>query len=190
MSIMRLWTLAGGMLALLTAPLVGELETYEIDSVHSGISFKVRHFFTQVPGSFSDFSGTITVDRENMENSSVEATIQVASVDTNNSRRDDHLMQDDFFDQKKHPLITFKSTDWKQVGENQFHVTGDLTIMGTSKPVTLLVDLLGFGEARGKTISGWDVRTTLNRSEWGVDGGKPVVGEDVEVEINIQARKV
>ena len=121
------------------------VETYAIDPVHSSVAFSVRHFLTRVPGHFAKFTGTITVDRDNLENSSVVAAIDVGSVSTDNEKRDDHLKSPDFFDAAKFDSITFKSTSWKKTGEGTFDVAGDLTIHGVTKPVVLKVDLLGFG---------------------------------------------
>jgi polyisoprenoid-binding protein YceI len=167
------------------------IETYNIDPVHSSVGFSVRHFLTKVPGIFTKFSGTITVDRDNLENSSVEATIDVGSVSTNNEKRDGHLKTPDFFDAANFSTITFKSTAWKKTGDNTFDVTGDLTIRGTTKPVVLKVDLLGFGPGMmGAQLSGWDASATINREDFGVKGpamlGK-ALGSEVGISISIES---
>ncbi|HEY5228837.1 MAG TPA: YceI family protein [Opitutaceae bacterium] len=167
------------------------IETYTIDPVHSSVGFSVRHFLTKVPGLFTKFSGTITVDRDNLENSSVEATIDVGSVSTNNEKRDNHLKTPDFFDAANFSTITFKSTAWKKTGDNTFDVTGDLTIRGTTKPVVLKVDLMGFGPGMmGAQLSGWDASTTINREDFGVNGpamlGK-ALGSEVGISITVEA---
>jgi polyisoprenoid-binding protein YceI len=166
-------------------------ETYAIDPVHSSVGFKVRHFLTKVPGIFTKFSGTITVDRANLENSTVTATIDVGSVSTNNEKRDAHLKTPDFFDAANFGSITFTSTSWKKTGDTTFDVTGDLTIRGTTKPVVLKVDLLGFGPGMmGAQLSGWDATTTLNRGDFGVKGPAflgSALGSDVDVSISIEA---
>jgi polyisoprenoid-binding protein YceI len=167
------------------------IETYTIDPVHSSVGFSVRHFLTKVPGLFTKFSGTITVDRDNLENSSVEATIDVGSVSTNNEKRDTHLKTPDFFDAANFSTITFKSTSWKKTGDNTFDVTGDLTIRGTTKPVVLKVDLMGFGPGMmGAQLSGWDASTTINREDFGVNGpamlGK-ALGSEVGISITVEA---
>jgi polyisoprenoid-binding protein YceI len=167
------------------------VETYAIDPVHSGVEFSIRHFMTKVPGRFTSFNGTITVDRDNLENSSVEATIDVGSVSTNNEKRDTHLKTPDFFDAAKFGSITFKSTSWKKTGDTTFDVSGDLTIHGVTKPVVLKVTLDGFGPGmQGAQLSGWEATVTLDRTDFGVNGppylGK-MLGNDVAVSITIEA---
>lgn len=166
-----------------------EVETYQIDTVHSSVKFSIRHFVAKTTGSFSEFSGTLEVDRHDLTKSSVEATIKIPSVDTDSEKRDDHLREDDYFDAGTHPLMTFKSTKWERAeGENQFKVTGDLTMRGITQPVVLDVKLLGFGEGMGGAyLSGWEGTTTLDRTQWGINGGQPAVGTEVDVTINIEA---
>ena len=153
------------------------------------MQFSIRHFVAKTSGSFGSFEGTITVDRDDMTKSSVEASIQVPSVDTANEKRDAHLQKDDFFNAATYPLITFKSTKWEQGDdEDEFEVTGDLTMHGITKPVTLEVELLGFGDGmRGAYLSGWEAEAEIDRNDWGITGGKPAVGDDVEIEIKIEA---
>lgn len=167
------------------------VETYVIDPVHSNVGFSVRHIVAHVPGQFTKFSGTIVVDRDNLENSTVEAVIDVSSVSTNNDKRNAHLLSPDFFDAAKFGSITFKSTSWKKTGDDAFDVTGDLTIKETTKRVVLKVTLLGFAPGMmGGLTSGWEATTTLNRMDFGVNGpamlGK-ALGEDVAVTISIEA---
>lgn len=167
----------------------GKVETYKIDTVHSSVKFSIRHFVAKTTGSFGDFEGTLTINRDDLTMSSVEATIKIPTVDTDSEKRDAHLQEDDYFDASKHPLMTFKSTKWsKAKGENKFKVTGDLTMRGISKEVVLDVELLGFGEGmRGAYLSGWEASATLDRTEWGITGGQPAVGTEVDVTINIEA---
>ncbi len=167
------------------------VETYTIDPVHSAIGFKIRHFVSKVPGSFTHFSGTITVDRDNLENSSVEAVIDVGSVNTFNDHRDADLKSPSYFDALKFGSITFKSSSWKKTGDNAYDVTGNLSIKGITKEVVLKVTLLGFGPGmRGAQLSGWEATTTLSRTDFGVNGpammGK-ALGDDVAVSISIEA---
>ena len=166
-----------------------EIESYKIDTAHSSIKFSIRHFVAKTTGNFAEFSGMMKIDRHDLTNSSVEATVKIPSVDTDSDKRDAHLQEDDYFDAGKHPAMTFKSTKWaKAEGENKFKVTGDLTIRGITKEVVLDAELLGFGEGmRGAYLSGWEATTTLDRTEWGINGGRPAVGSDVDVMINIEA---
>ena len=167
------------------------VETYVIDPVHSSVGFSVRHFFTKVPGTFTKFTGTITVDRDNLEKSSVVAEIDVGSVSTANEKRDGHLKSPDFFDVAKFTSITFTSTSWKKTGDSTFDVTGDLTIHGVTKSVVLKVTSLGFGPGMmGAQLSGWDASVTINRSDFGVNGPAMLgtaLGNDVAVSITVEA---
>ena len=175
----------------LLAPARAAVETYAIDPVHSSVGFSIRHVFTKVPGNFTKFSGTLTVDRDNLENSTVEATIEVGSLDTRSAKRDSDVQAPAYFDSAKNPTITFKSKSWKKTGADTYDVTGDLTIKGVTKSVVLQAKLLGFGPGlQGAYVSGWDVTTTLNRHDFGVDGpswlGK-AIGEEVAVTIGIES---
>jgi len=168
-------------------------ETYQIDPAHSSVGFGVRHVFTKVPGSFTKFKGTIVLDRDHLEQNSVEAVIDVGSVTTANEKRDNHLKSPDFFDAAKFGTIAFKSKTWTKTGDNAYDVTGDLTIKDVTKQVVLKVKLLGVGPGMrpGSQVSGWEGATTLNRRDFGVNGpsmlGK-AVGDEVEVAITIEAR--
>ncbi len=167
------------------------VEKHQIDPSHSGINFKIRHFFTPVPGSFSNFEGLIEFDSEDLKNSKVEAEIAVSSVNTNNKKRDGHLMNEDFFTADKYPAMTFKSSKWVAAGKNKFKVTGDLTIIKTTKSVVLDVTLLGMGKNhKGDTISGWAATTTIDRTDFGITYGAGIVGNEVTIEINIEAAKI
>src|SRR5204863_3896073 len=129
-------------LALLSlAPLAAPAETYRIDSAHSRIVFSVHQFVSNVRGEFHRFSGTIEVDREHPERSSVTARISVASIDTKIQKRDHHLLSPEFFDAAKFPEITFKSRSVKQTGENSGDILGDFTMHGLTKPMMLHVKL-------------------------------------------------
>ena len=167
------------------------VETYTIDPVHSSVAFSIRHFVSKVPGSFTKVAGTVTVDRANLANSSVEATIDVGSVSTASEARDKHLKSPDFFDAEKFATITFKSKAWKATGENTFDVTGDLTIHGVTKEVVLKATSLGFAEGmRNTMLSGWEATTTIKKSDFGVKGPAMLaaaVGDDVAITIGIEA---
>ncbi len=167
------------------------VENYTIDPVHSSVAFSIRHFVSKVPGSFTKFAGTVTVDRDNLANSSVEATIDVGSVSTASDARDKHLKSPDFFDAAKFATITFKSKAWKATGESTFDVTGDLTIHGVTKEVVLKVTSLGFGSGmQGAQLSGWEAATTIKKSDFGVTGPamlSAAVGDDVAITIGIEA---
>jgi polyisoprenoid-binding protein YceI len=163
-------------------------EKYHVDVVHSSVGFKVSHFFSKVPGRFEKFSGTLLVDRDHWEKSSVRAEIETASINTDNEGRDKHLKNSDFFDVEKFPKIVFESKSWKKTADNEFEVSGDFVMHGVTKSVVLHVKSLGFGEGmKGTKLSGWEAKTTLKRSDFGMTTGAPAVGDEVEIEINIEA---
>jgi polyisoprenoid-binding protein YceI len=173
----------------LAVPASAEVLHYKIDSVHSGINFKVRHFINKIPGTFTSFSGDIHFDPENPANSKVVAKIDVKSVDTRNDKRDAHLQNDDFFNEPEFPHIEFVSTEWTATGDDTFLVKGTLTMMGTTNPIEMEVTYLGEMEARKAIRSGWEGKAVLNRADWGMKGGQPAVGLEVQVELNIQAHR-
>jgi polyisoprenoid-binding protein YceI len=173
-----------------TTAALATVETYQFDPTHahSSVDFSIRHFFSNVPGSFATVDGTIVVDRDDLTKSTVEATISIASVATNNEKRDAHLRSDAFFDATKFPTATFKSTAWVKTGDTTYDVTGDLTIKGVTKSVVLHVTSLGFGPGmKGAQLSGWSAATTLKRSDFGVTGFEKVIGDDVAITINVEA---
>jgi polyisoprenoid-binding protein YceI len=184
------------LLAPLTAavPAAAAQQAYTIDPDHSEASFQVRHLFTQVRGRFSSFGGTIELDPDNLEASKVDFTIEAGSIDTDNEKRDGHLKSEDFFYVEKHPDITFVSDSIEKTGESTYDVTGTLTMRGVSKRVTLPVELLGIGtDPWGNTRAGFSTETTVDRQEYGInwnqalDQGGYLLGDDVEVQVNIEA---
>lgn len=178
-------------LAATTTPVSAAVETYKIDPVHSAIGFTVRHFVAKVPGRFKDFTGTITVDRNDLTKSTAEATIQVASIDTENQKRDDHLRSPDFLDAAKFPTIKFKSKAWKKTGQDTYDVTGDLTIKDVTKEVVLKVTSLGFGPGmQGAQLSGWEATTKIDKKDFNVKDPAMLdaaVGDEVTITINVEA---
>jgi len=164
------------------------VEAYDIDPVHTWVGFTVSHFFTKVPGYFGKVKGTIVVDREHLENSTVEAVIEVASITTNTKMRDDDLRSTNFFAVATFPAMTFKSQAWKSTGGNTYDVTGVLTMKNVAKEVVLKVASLGFGPGmKGAAISGWQASTTLDRRDFNITADQGAVGNSVDVVINIEA---
>jgi len=167
------------------------VETYSIDPVHSSVQFSLRHIISKFTGSFTKPAGTITVDRDNLENSSVVATIDVASLNTNNADREKHLWTDQFFDLAKYTTMTFKSKAWKKTGADTFDVTGDLTIKDVTKEVVLKTTLLGFGPGmRGMQLSAWEATTVIKKSDFGLAGPamlSKALGDDVTITIAIES---
>ena len=164
------------------------VETYDIDPVHTWVGFTVSHFFTKVPGYFSKVKGSIVVDRDHLENSAVEAVIEVASITTNTKMRDDDLRSTNFFAAATFPVMTFKSLAWKSTGADTFTVTGMLTMKNVAKEVVLKVTSLGFGPGmKGAPISGWEATITLDRRDFDIAADQGMIGNRVDVVINVEA---
>ncbi|WP_224388178.1 YceI family protein [Pseudonocardia sp. ICBG1293] len=167
--------------------------TWDIDPVHSDVAFVVRHMMvSKVRGRFEKVSGEL-VTAEKLEDSTVTATVDASSITTGNDQRDGHIRSADFFEVEKYPEWTFRSTGIAAKGED-YVLTGDLTLKGVTRPVELDLELNGFGpDAWGGTRAGFTAKTTIKRSEFGVDielpmdGGGVVVSEKVGVELEIQA---
>ena len=167
--------------------------TWDIDASHSTVGFSVRHMMvSKVRGYFREFSGEL-VTAADPSQSSVTATIDMDSIDTRQEQRDAHIKSADFFDVGNHTVMTFRSTRVRAEGED-WHVDGELTLKGITKPVTLELELNGFGpDAYGGTRAGFSAKTVISRSEFGVDiampmdGGGVVVGDKINVELEIEA---
>ena len=204
------WYLAGtlamallALLALLTIPVAtaaAENQTgWSSDAAHTEINFSINHFFTPVTGSFSDFDIELDYDAENPEKSSVEVRIDVASINTGNEKRDNHLRSADWFEAEKHPTMTFESTSVRQVNESQLIATGPLTIKGTSHEVELAITLLGkqmIPEPMqpmigAREVASFRASTSIDRADFGVGVGNwaetLVVGAKVDIEIVLEA---
>lgn len=170
------------------------VRTFQIDKAHSEATFQVRHLLTKVRGRFSDFAGTVEFDEAHPEQSSIDFTIQTASIDTNEPDRDTHLRSADFFDVEQHPSMTFKSDGVTPAGNRQFDVRGTLTIRGVSKPVTLPVTYLGMAkDPWGVERAAFETEITLNRKDFGLHWNAPLetggflVGDEVRVSVSVQA---
>ena len=171
-------------------------DTFVVDKVHSEVGFKVRHIFTPVRGRFTDYEGTFQLDKAKPEASSVAFTAKAASIDTANANRDKHLKGDDFFAVEKFPEITFKSTEIKATGKDKYSVTGDLTMRGVTKKVTLAASFLGFGkDPWGNEKAGFEAEVVLNRKDFGInwnkalDEGGFLLGDDVTATIALELNK-
>ncbi|HMU62207.1 MAG TPA: YceI family protein [Gemmatimonadales bacterium] len=173
------------------APEAPPLPTWNIDVAHSEVTFRIRHFMSRVSGTFTDWSGTIQGDPANWSSGTVAVIINVASIDTRNDRRDADLRSGRFFAVDSFPTITFVGRTVAQVGDS-LTITGDLTMRGVTKPVTLKGAVLGVMPGE-RPRAGFEVTTTLNRLEYGVvynrvlEGGGTMLGDDVEVRINVEA---
>ncbi len=176
-------------------------EEWNVDKAHTEVTFSVRHFFTPVTGKFDDFDVSLVYDAENVGNSKVTATIPVASIDTNNENRDEHLRSDDFFGVGTYPNITFESTAVRRVSATELVATGNLTIKGVTREVQLPITILGVQELEGAMAQQMGVskvasfKTTLeiNRNDFTVGTGNwaaaTVIGRDVTIEIAVEANQ-
>jgi polyisoprenoid-binding protein YceI len=152
--------------------------TWDIDPVHSEVSFLVRHMVvSKVRGRFNAFGGTI-VTADDPAESSVQATIEASSIDTNQEQRDAHIRSADFLDAEHFPTLSFRSTAVRPTG-NGYDVDGELTIRGVTKPVTLEVEVNGFSpDPYGGTRAGFSAKTEINRQDFGVSYNGPIPGAD------------
>ena len=167
-------------------------ETYTIDTSHSNVGFSIRHLVSKTKGTFAAFGGTIKYDAAHPEKSTFNGSIDVASIDTQNERRDGHLKSADFFDAAQFPTITFASTKVEKKSDSLLHVTGDLTMHGITKAVTLPGEILGSGTnpMNGKKQIGLAGEVTVKASDFGVNSWEnfnAILGDDVKIEIVVEA---
>lgn len=180
------------MLALLgsSLPFQAQGVTYRVDPVHSTVLFRVKHMNTAfVYGRFNSFMGTIVVNERNLAQSSVVLEIDLNSVDTGNSQRDDHLRGPDFFNTRQFPKATFRSTRVRKLNDTTIEVQGNLTLRGVTKPLTLRVTFTGKGRnPRGQEIIGFETTFTLKRSEFGVNYGlNGGLSDEVRLTVSVEA---
>jgi polyisoprenoid-binding protein YceI len=178
----------------LDSSLAGE---WRIDPAHSRLGFSTRHaMVTKVRGAFNDVDGVINVDVDEPTNSSVSVTIKVASIDTRNAQRDEHLRTNDFFDAPHYPEITFVSKRIDQVEENSFIVNGDLTIRGVTKEIAVPIEFIGIEtDPFGNMRAGFEGSRRIDRKDFGVnwnaalDSGGVLVSDRILLEFEISAIK-
>ena len=171
------------------------MATWKFDPAHTTVSFSARHMMvTTVRGRFDPPTGVLSFDPQNPAASSVEAEIAASTVNTGVEMRDNHLRSADFLEAETYPTLTFKSTKVEVTDENEGKVTGDLTIHGVTRPVTLNVEYLGlvnspFGDQR----AGFTASTKINREDWGltynmaIEAGGVLVGKDIKIELDVEA---
>ena len=178
--------------ALVTTVAPAEVATYQIDPVHSEMSFRIRHLMGRVLGVFTDWEGTVVVDPDDLSTLAVDVTVQTASINTFTEQRDDHLRTDDFFDVENYPTMTFTSNR-VVVNGNAVAVEGDLTIRGTTRPVVLVGEYLGEGpDPWGGERIAFTASTTIDRQDFGVSfnqlvEGVGMIGDQVEISLAIEA---
>ena len=174
------------------------MTTWNLDTAHTQINFSAKHMMvTTVRGTFHDVQGTIELDEADPTRSRGEFRVASASVDTNFGARDTHLRSADFFDAETYPSITFVSTAVRQVGDDTFEVTGDLTIRDVTKPATFKVELDGIVPGMsGARHAGLTASTKIDRSDWGLDWnvaleqGGWLVGKEIKLDIAVAADEV
>jgi polyisoprenoid-binding protein YceI len=177
--------------------LVAQKSGWTLDKAHSSINFSVRHMvISEVTGNFKDFDVSFTSSKDDFSDATVNASIKVASINTDNERRDGHLKTDDFFNAEKFPLISFKSTSFEKVDEGKYKITGDLTIRDVTKKVTFDAVYNGTIKAPwGATISSWKATLAVNRFDYGlrwnkaIDSGGLIAGETVNITLNLELNK-
>jgi len=172
--------------------------TYELDPVHSHLGFSVRHMMvSQQRGQFAGASGTLTLDRADLTKSHVEVTIDVATVNTNNTDRDNHLRSADFFDVASHPKITFVSRGVQVKDDGELRVTGDLTIRGTTRSVVLTTEPISeeSKDPFGNIKVGTSVTGKVSRKDFGLvwnavlETGGVALGDDVKLMLDVQFQR-
>ena len=168
--------------------------TYTVDADHTSVSFKIKHLFSKLQGRFNKFEGTIDYEPGKPESWKTAGSIEVTSIDTNEPKRDKHLLSADFFDAEKNPTIEFKSTGVKDTSGNSARLEGVLKMHGIEKPVVLDVDINGVGkDPWGNTRAAFTATTKINRKDFGMnwnqalDNGGILVGEEVEITLEIEA---
>ena len=177
------------------ASIASATDAFTIDSRHSEAMFRVRHFMTKVSGKFADVSGVVNIDKANPAASSVNVSIKTATIDTGVADRDKHLRSADFFDTDKFPEISFKSTKIAPTSRKDvYDVTGDFTMHGVTKQITVPVEVLGWQNGPQAERVGFGFSTTLNRKDYGVAWNRTMdnnvmLGEDVDIDVSIEAIK-
>ena len=167
---------------------------WNIDSAHSSVEFSAKHMMiSTVRGRFEKFDITVDVDENRSELASITATVDATSINTREEKRDAHLRSADFFDAEQYPTITFRSTKVEQKGDDDFLITGDLTIKGVTHPVTFKAHSEGQGKSPfGFTAWGFSASTTINRKDWGLnwnvalETGGWLVADDIKINLEVE----
>jgi len=169
---------------------------WRVDKAHTSVGFAVRHMvISQVTGNFKDFDITVSASKDDFSDAVIDATIKVASIDTDNERRDNHLESDDFFNAEKFPEIKFRSTSFEKVGENKYNITGDLTIRDITKKVTFDATLNGMLKTSRGVLAAWKATISINRFDFGlkwnrtIEAGGLIAGETVNITLVLELQK-
>ena len=168
-----------------------------IDPTHSEIQFKVKHLvISTVTGSFKTFEGTVETDGDDLTTANINFSADIASIDTNQAQRDEHLRSAEFFDAANHPKMTFTSSSLEKTGDDTYKLKGDLTMKGVTKPVVLDAEYGGaMTDFYGQNKAGFEITGKINRKDFGLtwsattEAGGVVVGDEIKLAINIQLIK-
>jgi len=168
-----------------------------LDPMHSEVQFKVKHLvISTVSGFFKSFEGELDTENDDFSDAKISFSLDINSIDTNQSQRDEHLKSAEFFDAEKYPKISFKKTSFTKSGEDEYKLAGDLTVKDVTKPVTLDVEFGGSADDfYGNTKAGFEISGKINRKDFGLtwdgvtEAGSIVVGEDIKLLINVQFAK-
>lgn len=183
---------------LVLAPVLAQGAVWDLDVDHTDLQFKVKHLMiTNVKGNFNTFNGTLTTTGDDIATGKLDITIQVASIDTDNNKRDDHLRSPDFFDAANHPTLTFASKKFVTAGEQVKEIVGDLTIRGVTREVTLEVEEQSpvVTGPWGKTRRGATATTTIDRRDYGLtwnkvmETGGLVVDNEIKITLEVELIK-
>lgn len=182
-------TFALAAVLLMSAGQARAADTYALDTQHASFNFAVKHLgLSWVHGRFNKIEGTVMLDEADMTKTTFEIKVMVDSVDTNEKARDAHLKKPDFFNEKQFPVITFKSTK-VEVKDDMLHVTGDFSMHGVTKSITLEIEKAGQIEMQGSTRTGFTTQTTIKRSDYGMDNALQFVGDEVKIDVSFEAIK-
>ena len=173
------------------------LTKWVLDPMHSEVQFKVKHLvISTVSGFFKSFEGELETENDDFSDASISFSLDINSIDTNQTPRDEHLKSAEFFDAEKYPKITFKSTSFTKTGDDEYSLVGDLTVKDVTKSVTLDVEFGGAAtDFYGNTKAGFEISGKINRKDFGLtwsgvtEAGAVVVGEDIKLLINVQFAK-
>jgi polyisoprenoid-binding protein YceI len=158
-------------------------DTFKVDPIHSMVLFRVKHFNVgYIHGRFNNVTGSFTWDEANPAASSLEVQVKADTIDTGNAARDQHLKGPDFFSVKEFPTIVFKSTRVRQIDAHHYEVAGEMTLHGTTRPLTVTLEHVGSGkDPMGNSRTGFETTFTINRSEFGMKGLLQGIGDEVRV---------
>ncbi|MFP4047868.1 MAG: YceI family protein [Bacteroidales bacterium] len=184
-----------GLFLLITGVVTAQSTQWEIDKSHTKVQFVAKHLkISNVSGQFKEFSGKVNADREDFTDADISATIQVESIDTDNEKRDKHLLGEDFFEAEKYPEITFESVSISKEEGDNYKLKGDLTIKDITRTENFKLEYLGTVEAMGATRAGFQLTGVIDRFDYNVDwdntfGQGLVVGRDIKINVDVELIK-